>query len=165
MRALARMVLVGAMTAVLVTLPAACNDTTTVVDCVVGTHYPPGREDACVPDTVPRATAVTLLAAARTAARENQGVAQRVVVVEALRSEVQRYLGATVPGSDGLVWVVEVGGTFRCGRECFGSIETPAVTGTAIIEDLNVKTLTASDFSLRKAWVDLSHLGPVHVLR
>jgi len=165
MTVLARLVVVASTVTVPVALLAACDDTTTVVDCVVGTHHPPGRHDVCVADAIPPATMARLRAAARSAAQDNGGVARRVVVVETSRSSMGRALGATVAGPDALVWVVEVGGSFRCGRECFGSPPGAAPTGTAIVEDLVVSTLTVSDFSLQRHWIDLSHLGSVHVLR
>ena len=142
----------------------ACHQTTTVVDCVVGAHQPAGRQDVCVPDTIPQATRVTLLTAARTAAQENHGTVTRAIAIKALRSNVFRDLGDTVTGADGFVWVVEIGGHFQCGRTCFGAPGAPRPTGTAIVETLDVRTLTVTGFSLVKKWVDLSNLGPVHVI-
>lgn len=131
---------------------------TVIAECVIGAHYPPGREDTCVPNAVSKATRAKLLAAAETAARENQGTVRRAVAVESTRSDASYYMtGATVAGNE-VVWVVQVSGHFKCGN-CFSVTQAP--TGTVITLDVDFKTFAVTGFGLGNRWFDLSHLGPV----
>jgi hypothetical protein len=147
---------------VTVTVPA-CSSGTAIVDCIVGAHHPGGREDICVPDSVPRAVRARLLTLARTAARENNGTTTKADAVEALRSNAVRYTGGNLVGGDGFVWFVEVAGNFRCGTACAGPSATIG-SGRALTLDIDVKTYVVTDLSLRRAWIDPSHLGEVVTL-
>jgi hypothetical protein len=99
---------------------------------------------------------------AQTAAREIQGTVQRAVAVESLGSNATRYMsGATVTGN-AFVWLVEVAGHFQC-TDCSGL--SGALAGTVLALYIDAKTLQEIGFGLSNKWVDLSHLGPVIVLR
>ena len=117
----------------------------------------------CVPNSISQSTRAKLLSAAQTAARENHGAVQRAVAVESTRMDASRYVtGATVTGSE-VVWVVQVSGHFKCGNDCFSVSLAP--TGTVMTLDVDVKIFDVTGFGIGNKWVDLSHLGPVVVLR
>jgi hypothetical protein len=91
----------------------------------------------------------------------------RAVAVESTPESAVRYAtGATVSGDgNGFVWVVEIAGHFRCGADCFGSPLPRVPQGTALIVLLDTDTFHQVGFHLGRAWVDLSHLGPIVVLQ
>ncbi len=160
-----RLGLLAASVTLLTVSLSSCDFSQTVVDCIVGAHHPSGREDACVPDTVPPATRAKLLAAARSAARGNHGTVMRAVAVEANRPEAVHYTsGANVTGG-GFVWVVEVAGHFQCASACFGSPSTASPRGTVLTLFIDITSFQASGLTLTRKWLDLSHLGIVVVLR
>ena len=156
--------LMASVTLIAISL-SSCDASHTVVECVLGAHQPPGREDVCVPNAVPLSTRAKLLAAARSAAAANQGTVMRAVAVEANRQEAAHYTaGATVTGG-GFVWVVEVAGHFRCSSACFGSPSAASPRGTVLTLLIDTTTFQESGLALSRRWLDLSHLGIVIVLR
>ena len=139
---------------------SGCTQTHTIAECVLGAHYPPGREDVCVPNSIPSATKARLLAIAETHAR---GTVNRVVAVESRLSTASHYLeGATYVWNDHLIWVVEATGRLQCGA-CFGSSDGTATTMTWYL-DFSTFAGNAVSWSRARS-IDLSHLGPVHVLK
>ena len=152
-----------AVSLVTITVPA-CSGGTAIADCIVGAHHPAGREDICVPDAVSQAVRARLLAVARTAARENNGTLKNADAVEALRSNAVRYTGGNLVSGDSFVWFVEVSGAFRCGSACASAHSTTIQSGKALTLDVDVKTYMVTDLSLRRAWIDPSHLGEVVTL-
>ena len=159
-RTWAALVVVACVTAMV----PACGGGATIVDCVVGAHNPPGREDICVPDAVPQAIRTRLFDVARTSAQENDGTVKRAVAVEALRSDAVRYSGGSFAGGDGLVWFVEVSGDFRCGTACVVPSTNTIRRGKALTLDVAFKTYEVTDLSLRRTWIDPSHLGEIVAL-
>jgi len=132
--------------------------------CGTAAHYGSGRDEACGPDVVPWALRADLLAAAQEAAQANHGVAGRAVAVMSAGVNAARSLDGAVPPGGRALWVVEVSGHFRCGADCF-VVSSPVPTGTALTLDLDARTLTEVGLTLAPRWIDLSHLGPVHVLQ
>src|ERR1019366_8738089 len=112
---------------------------------------------------VSKATRARLLAVAETAAQANHGTVRRAEAVESIRADASRYVSGTTVTGNNVVWVVEVSGHFRCDKECF-SVST-APTGTAITLELDFKTLDVMGVGLGNKWFDLSHLGPIVILR
>jgi hypothetical protein len=142
----------------------AWGGTRVVPGCGATGHHRSGRDDACRPDAVPSPLRADLLAVAREAAQENHGVAGRAVAVVSTGANAARSIdGAAVSGGE-KVWVVEISGHFTCGADCF-VISAPAPTGTALTVDLDARTLTEVGLTLAPRWIDLSDLGPVHVLQ
>ncbi len=157
------MLLAGASAAT--SFSGCASPPTIIAECVIGTHYPPGREDTCVPNAVSHTVQARLLAAAETAARENHGTVRRAVAVESLRSNAERYTDRNLVTGDGIVWLVEVSGDFKCDTECIGVPLRPTPTGTVITLDVDTKTFDVTGFGLGNKWFDLTHLGPVVNLR
>jgi len=144
-------------------LAGCATPITAGVACGIGAHHPPGGDGMCVPNSISQSTRAKLLSAAQTAARENHGAVQRAVAVESTRMDASRYVtGATVTGNE-VVWVVQVSGHFKCGNDCFSV--SLASTGTVMTLNVDVKTFDVTGFGIGNKWVDLSHLGPVVVLR
>lgn len=151
---------------------SGCTQTHTIAECVLGAHHPPGREDVCVPDAIPPATQIGLLSTAQTTAQDDLGTAEHVTVVEGHFGEAVRYTGVRSLSSDlssirqnATVWVVEIRGHFGC-EPCPSQYSTPAFhPGTTIIAFVDFNTLVSHDFATLNKSVDLSHLGPVHVLK
>jgi hypothetical protein len=151
-----------------VVLPATlsgCTAKQTAIACVIGTHHPSGQEGTCVTNATP-AIRATLLATAQQTARDNHGIAQRVVAVESADADVNAFLNVRGPSTGVQVeWVVEGSGHFTCGSDCFSNEPTseqrPESVFTVVID---ATTLRETGFGLGNNWVDLSKIGTVIVL-
>jgi uncharacterized protein (UPF0179 family) len=144
---------------------SGCTAKQVAVACALGTHHPSGQEGTCVTNATP-AIRAKLLATARQTARDNDGVAQRVVAVESADADVNAFLN--VRGlSEGVQveWVVQVSGHFKCGSDCFSaptSGQRPERVLTVVIDST---TLRVTGFGYSNDWVNLSKIGTVVVLQ
>jgi hypothetical protein len=138
---------------------SGCTARRIAVACVSGSHHPAGDSDECVSNATP-AIRAKLLATARQMARENHGVAQRVVVVEASDGLVNAFL--TVHGySKGIQveWVVEASGHFKCGIDCFSNEPTSAHSESVLTLVIDATTLRVTGFEISDDWFNLARIG------
>jgi hypothetical protein len=145
---------------------SGCTAKQVAVACSVGTHHPSGQKGTCVTNATP-AVRAKLLAAARQTARDNDGVAQRVVAVESADADVNAFLSIHGLSTGAQVeWVVQVSGHFRCGPDCFNNEPTsgqrPETVLTLVIDS---STFGVNGFEHSNDWIDLSKMGTVVVLQ
>ena len=147
-------------------ITSACTAMPGAIACVIGTHHPSRQTSICVTNATP-AVRATLLATARQTARDNHGVAQRVVAVESADADVNAFLN--VHGSSKGVqveWVVEASGHFQCGSDCFSNEPTPGQGPERVLTVvIDSATLRETGFELSNDWVNLSEIGKVVVLQ
>jgi hypothetical protein len=84
------------------------------------------------------------------------------VAVESIRDNATRYTGDQIGPGNVFVWVIEVAGHFAC-VSCSPSLA--AATPSPITAILDFRIFAVAGVGLRDSWLDLSHLGFVHVLK
>jgi hypothetical protein len=143
-----------------------CTAEQAAVACVIGTHHPSGQEGTCVTNATP-AVRARLLATARQTARDNHGVAQRVVAVESADADVNAFLNLHGFSKGVQVeWVLQASGHFTCGSDCFGTGSTsgqrPKTVLTMVIDST---AFGLNGFEISNDWVNLSKIGTVVLLQ
>ena len=108
-----------------------------------------------------------LLATARQTARDNHGVAQRVVAVESADADVNAFLNLHGFSKGVQVeWVLQASGHFTCGSDCFGTGSTsgqrPKTVLTMVIDST---AFGLNGFEISNDWVNLSKIGTVVLLQ
>jgi hypothetical protein len=142
-----------------------CSANQSAIACAVGMHHPPGQEGMCVTNATP-AVRATLLAKTRQMARENHGVAQRVVAVESPDVDVNALLNVHgISTGNHVEWVVQAAGHFRCGSACFSAPISRHPPEKVLTLDIDSTTLEVTGLGLSNDWVNLSELGAVVVLQ
>jgi len=144
---------------------SGCTAKQVAVACGVGTHHPPGQKGTCVTNATP-AIRAKLLTAARQTARDNHGIAQRVVAVESADADVNAFLNVHGLSTGAQVeWVVQASGHFKCGPDCFSNEPTSGKSERVLTLVIDSTTLRESAFEYSNDWVNLSKIGTVVVLQ
>jgi hypothetical protein len=144
---------------------SGCTAKPVAVACAIGTHHPSGQGGTCVTNATP-AIRAKLLATARQTARDNHGVAQRVVAVESADADVNAFLNVHGLSTGVQVeWVVQTSGHFKCGSDCFSNETTSDKSERVLTLVIDSTTLGVTGLGYSNNWVNLSKIGTAVVLQ